>query len=316
MRRQIAQARAQLAGFGKLRDNRHQGCSHGHHRLGFGPEQADVLAHDRVRQGQRLRSLVEARHPREVLGNDGTQFGILNLEHQMQDRLRLDLWIGRRTGRRKRLVDAAALVRRGQQHGERQLGCLLPSDRSHAVEPLVVGHQQTQPLGEDRHHVAAAEVGIVEIGDRRIQREIVEAGLHRFRAREMHVDVHAGMAHAHHFQNHRQDRRHRRHRAEPQVALEVVLHGVDLVAHRLAMGDDQPRHLGDPLALGGEPVKPLPASAQEDRHAQFEFELLDPRRQARLGHVTTLRGPAKMFFLGDRNEVFELAQEHGVVSSR
>ena len=82
------------------------------------------------------------------------------------------------------------------------------------------------------------------------------------------------------------------------------------------MRDDEARHFGDALAFGGQPVEALPAPAQEDGDAEFEFELFDARRQAGLRDVAAQSGAAKVLFLSDGDQVFELAKKHGARSNK
>ncbi len=46
-------------------------------------------------------------------------------------------------------------------------------------------------------------------------------------------------------------------------------------------------------------------------NTQLALQRLDLRRQGGLGNMHTCRCPAEMHFLGNRNEVGELAQFHG-----
>src|SRR5262249_29612675 len=57
-------------------------------------------------------------------------------------------------------------------------------------------------------------------------------------------------------------------------------------------------------------MKTLAPSAQEDRHAELQLELLDAARQRGLAHVASPRRAPKMSLLGDRHQILELPQEH------
>src|SRR5262245_17463445 len=57
-------------------------------------------------------------------------------------------------------------------------------------------------------------------------------------------------------------------------------------------------------------MKPLASSAQEDRDAELQLELLDAARQRRLAHVARPRRAPKMPLLGDRHQILELPQKH------
>ena len=73
------------------------------------------------------------------------------------------------------------------------------------------------------------------------------------------------------------------------------------------MGDDLAGPFGDLLTFGREPMKALAPAAEEDRDAEFEFELLDAVRQARLRRMAARGGAPEMPFLDDSNQVLELA---------
>ena len=78
--------------------------------------------------------------------------------------------------------------------------------------------------------------------------------------------------------------------------------------HRLAVRQNSLGPFDDSAALGGETLKPL--VAQDNRRTEFRLQLLDCIGQTRLGYVAMPGGPTEMLLLGERNEVFELAQEH------
>src|SRR5690606_7047357 len=48
-----------------------------------------------------------------------------------------------------------------------------------------------------------------------------------------------------------------------------------------------------------------------DEHAQLAFEPADPCGQRRLGHVAGVRGPREVPLPGERDQVLQLAQQHG-----
>ena len=96
--------------------------------------------------------------------------------------------------------------------------------------------------------------------------------------------------------------------ADGQPAAQQALHR----RHRvLGRGDVGQRpaglHQQGPAGLG---QLHLPGAAQEQGGAELPFERADGRGQAGLGHVHALRGPGEVALLGDRDEVFELAQFH------
>jgi hypothetical protein len=51
--------------------------------------------------------------------------------------------------------------------------------------------------------------------------------------------------------------------------------------------------------------------AFENHHAEFGFEFLDLPAQGRLTDETVPRGAAEVAAIGDRDNVFEVAQVHG-----
>ena len=177
------------------------------------------------------------------------------------------------------LIDKAPLVHGWPQHCQRQLCGLSPCDRFAILKLGAVRDKQAHLLGIDRQGVLAPEVGLVEVGQRNVEREIVEAKFHRLIADELNVDAHAGILVAESLQHRRQHGRHRRHSAKAKVACQIIFHDGDFFAHGVAIGEDAARPGGNPLTLGRQPVKALAASAQKNRHAKFEFKLLDSARQ-------------------------------------
>src|SRR5690606_8644956 len=70
----------------------------------------------------------------------------------------------------------------------------------------------------------------------------------------------------------------------------------------------------DPEAFLGESLEAV--RAQDDRHIEFDLELLDGTRQARLGDVTMLGGPAEMTVLLQGDEIVELSEKHARITTR
>ena len=64
------------------------------------------------------------------------------------------------------------------------------------------------------------------------------------------------------------------------------------------------------LALAREPLEALPAP--DERHAELGLELAQPGRERRLRDVAGARGAAEMALPLERDEVLELAWEHGL----
>ena len=201
-------------------------------------------------------------------------------------------------------------MHRWAQHRQRQLRCFLPANRAAAPEPGAIRDEQTQLLGIDWKRVLVAEIGLVEVGQRNIEIEIIQSDLHGFIADELHVNANARVFFPDHARQHRKHRRHRRHRTEPQAALKVVLHHCNFGAHCVAISKRSACENRHALTLGRQSVKALTPAAQKNRDAEFKLKLLDAARQARLGDVAALCRAAKVTLLGDRKQILELPEEH------
>ena len=76
--------------------------------------------------------------------------------------------------------------------------------------------------------------------------------------------------------------------------------------HRLDRGERRRTFLGQHRARRRE--ADVPRRPGQQRHSEALLELANRARQRRLGHPQTLRRPAEMQFLGDREEVAQLAR--------
>jgi hypothetical protein len=92
------------------------------------------------------------------------------------------------------------------------------------------------------------------------------------------------------------------------VARQTPARSLHLLAHGAGVADDAPRPFKHALALGRQSLEPRAALHQ--RHTQLILQLLDRRRQRRLGDAALLRGMAEMAFAGENNEEFKLV-DHG-----
>ena len=70
----------------------------------------------------------------------------------------------------------------------------------------------------------------------------------------------------------------------------------------------RPEH--DPLALAREALEAL--AAPHERHAELGLELAQTRRERRLRDVARARRAPEMTLALERDEVLELAREHGL----
>ena len=82
-------------------------------------------------------------------------------------------------------------MHRRPQHREGQFRGLAPSNRLALLKFGTIRYQKTELFGINRKRVFSAEVSFVEISQRDVKREIVEAKLHCLGADELHVDAHA-----------------------------------------------------------------------------------------------------------------------------
>src|SRR3954451_17068752 len=108
----------------------------------------------------------------------------------------------------------------------------------------------------------------------------------------------------------RDRRQRRRDRPDPERALETAADLGQLVPEAVVVGQDAvgPEH--DPLALAREPLEALPAP--HERHAELGLELAQARREGRLRDVAGTRGAPEMALSLERDEILELAREHGL----
>ena len=107
----------------------------------------------------------------------------------------------------------------------------------------------------------------------------------------------------------RDDRQRGRDDAEPQPPAQSLVDLLDAAAHVLGLGEHAMGMLERELALRREADEAM--AALDDRRAELLFELADRRRQRRLGHMARRRRSAEMLFARERDEIFELAKDHG-----
>src|SRR5262245_66436938 len=105
---------------------------------------------------------------------------------------------------------------------------------------------------------------------------------------------------------HGQHRRHRGHRTDAKVASQIILHCVDFIAHRRAIGNHLARPSRHMLAFRRQSVKALAPSAQKNRDAKLQLKLLYSAGETWLAHMDgALRSP-DMSLLGTCHHIFEL----------
>ena len=100
----------------------------------------------------------------------------------------------------------------------------------------------------------------------------------------------------------------RRDRRDADVAGQPVPRGAHLLAHGAGVADDAARPFEHLLALRRQPLEARAALHQHD--AELVLQLLDRRRQRRLGDAALLGRAAEMLLLGQRDEEFQLV-DHG-----
>jgi len=106
----------------------------------------------------------------------------------------------------------------------------------------------------------------------------------------------------------RGDRRHHRERGrdsgDAKSACEAVTQRVDLFAHVAGVADDAARPVQHAFTLWREALEAR--AAQHQQHAHLFLDLLNPRRQGRLGDAAGLGGAAEVFLARQRQQEFEL----------
>jgi hypothetical protein len=109
-------------------------------------------------------------------------------------------------------------------------------------------------------------------------------------------------------------RRQRRHHAEhgrnrrnPDLAGELVLEAVDLLAHGAGIGDDAPRPVQCPFAFRREPLGAR--TALDQHYAEHLLKLFQPGRHGWLGDAARLRRPSEVPLVGERQEEFKLVDQ-------
>src|SRR4051812_33361377 len=114
-------------------------------------------------------------------------------------------------------------------------------------------------------------------------------------------------------------RRQRSHHAEygwdcrdPDLAGQLVLQPVDLVAHGAGVTDNAPGPVERPFAFGGETLEAR--ATLDQHHAQNFLELLEPGRHGRLRHAAGLRRASEMSLLRECQQKFKLVEQPVVPS--
>jgi len=95
---------------------------------------------------------------------------------------------------------------------------------------------------------------------------------------------------------------------EAERAGELALGAGEVVAQALVIGQDLLRPVEERGAFGGQADEAVVADHQAD--VQLFLELVDRRRQRRLGDVAGRRGAREMTLAGEGDEIGEVADEH------
>ncbi len=88
--------------------------------------------------------------------------------------------------------------------------------------------------------------------------------------------------------------------------VKTVTQGIDLLAHGAGVADNAARPVEHALPLGGEALKAR--AAVDQQHAHLLLDLLDARRERRLGDAAGLGGAAEVPFPRQRQDEFELVE--------
>ena len=230
---------------------------------------------------------------------------------EIEDRIGLDRRLRRRADRAENAVDDPAVLHVGRQQAERRLGrapsrrsCFELGDR----RPLA-GRQEQIFLVVDRLDAHALQRLVVEIGDARIEFELLDAALDLLRGQRQHRHG---------------DVRDSARRTAP-VRCETIGSAVGITPSRsrpvsplsissiaraqvLGLGEDAMGVLERELALRGQADETM--AALDERRAELLLELPDRRGKRRLRDMTRLRRPAEMLFARQRHEICQLSQHH------
>ncbi len=95
---------------------------------------------------------------------------------------------------------------------------------------------------------------------------------------------------------------------DAQAAAQTMLERVDLFAHGAGIADDAACPFKDPFAFRREILKT--GAAIDEQNAETILQLLDARRECRLGHATSLGGPAEMALARQRQQELEFVDHH------
>jgi hypothetical protein len=183
-----------------------------------------------------------------------------------------------------------------------------------AAERAVHARQQRVALAVQRERADAAQRLRVEIGDPDVEVEAVEALLDLPRVERVDRHRHPRVA----AEQGRRQQRHagerRRDRADPKPPGEAAVEGTDLRLEPTDVGEDLPRPLEHALPLGREPVVAVRAS--HDREPELCLEAPDARGERRLRDVAGARRTTEVLLAGERHEIREMSQIHGLVIDR
>ena len=116
---------------------------------------------------------------------------------------------------------------------------------------------------------------MIHVGDGAIDRIFIQPDLQLIVTGETDINRNAGISLSDALQDNRQNRRHRWHGPDPDAAMQIALHFGNGIAHRVEVGEDHMRPVRNPLTFLGDAIKSLAPAALEERHAEFEFKLLD-----------------------------------------
>jgi hypothetical protein len=116
---------------------------------------------------------------------------------------------------------------------------------------------------------------VVEIGDARVDLEIVQRALNGDRAQRPHLHVDAGMPRTKRRDQMRQRRQRGRNAGEPERAEQGVVTEGQILLEALIVGDDLPGPGQHALAFGGQPEEAV--AANDQRHAKLFLQLAQAR---------------------------------------
>lgn len=211
----------------------------------------------------------------------------------------------------QRVVEQLTAPHPGVQQTQWQFEGVGPGDRISLAGKQFGAGDEDLPFLVQRRHRQARGVDAVWVDDSSVEFEAADAFDDARRAQAaLQLHSYQRVFEAERIGQQRYGAGSRGDDAEPQLAGQAGLQRGHLVDERVVIGQNPAGPQHQPFAFGRQTFVVLPAPHQ--RNLELVLELADRFGQCRLRHVAGRSRPREVLLAGERHEIFELAEEHGL----